>query len=203
MFEAAAFCASRITLSIAGLFVTMSLKVTAPPFFCARLASASSASTLSALASAVRSLSGEAGLTTKSKAPLRIADTTVSMPPCAVWTTTGMPMPRFAHRLQHADAVEAGHGEVEHDRGDVAARGRFQRLKRRFATLGEQRFVAEFRDGSLQQAALHRIVIDYEDGTCHEGPLFGACLGSPLPANWINLAQGSKQRFKKAGERSL
>ena len=94
MSDAAAFCASRITLSIAGLRVTMSLTVTTPPRLCARFWSAPSASTLSALAIDMRRRSGEAGLTTKSKAPLRMADTTVSMPPCAVWTMTGMSISR-------------------------------------------------------------------------------------------------------------
>ena len=75
-------------------------------------------------------------------------------------------------------------------------------LERRLAAVGEDRLVAEFRDGGLEQAALHRIVIDYEDGTCHEDRYLEACLGA-VAGNWINLAQGSKQGFKKAGERSL
>jgi hypothetical protein len=92
--DAAAFWASRITRSIDGLLPMMSLKATVPPRRAPRLASTSSASTLSALAIAAFSRSGEAGLTTKSNAPSRIADTTVSMPPLAVCTMTGIEMPR-------------------------------------------------------------------------------------------------------------
>ena len=96
----------------------------------------------------------------------------------------------FAHRLEHADAVEAGHGEVEHDRGDVAAGGGFECAKCGFAALGEHRFVAEFRDGGLQQAALHRIVIDYEDGTCHEDSLFGGMPREPVAGELDQLGTG-------------
>ena len=139
MLEAAAFCASRMTRSMAGLLVMMSLKLTAPPPARARASPRPPAPRPSARwRSPFCSRSGEAGLTTKSNAPLRIAETTVSMPPCAVCTMTGMRDAALAHRLQHADAVEARHDEIEDDRGDVAAAGAVQRLERRLAAVGER-----------------------------------------------------------------
>ena len=134
-----------------------------------RRAASSIASTFSALAIAVRSRSGEAGLTTKSKAPARIAETTVSMPPCAVCTITGIAMPRSRIAFEHAEPVDAGHGQVEDDDGDVAAARPVEQLQRRLAAVGEDRLVAEFRDGAFEQAALHGIVIDDEDRSGHAG----------------------------------
>jgi hypothetical protein len=74
----------------------------------------------------------------------------------------------FAHCLQNADAVEAGHGEVEDDDCYVAATPRFKRGQCCLAAVGHHGLVAEFRHGGLKQPALNRIVIDYEDGNCHE-----------------------------------
>ena len=168
MLEAAAFWASRITRSMAGLLVTMSLKVTAPPLRAERFASTSSASTFSALAIAVLQ-------------PLRRGRLDDEIEGAVAHrrdhgfdaALRGLDDHRdrdaaLAHRLQHADAVEAGHGEVEHDGRDIAAGRGFERGQCRLAAIGDHRLVAEFRHGGLEQPALHGIVIDYEDGTCHE-----------------------------------
>ena len=102
-------------------------------------ASASSASTFSALAIAVRSRSGEAGFTTKSNAPSRIADTTVSMPPCAVCTMTGMSMPRS--RIACSTPRPSMPGMTRSSMTAEIARppGRFKRCKRCLAALRQQR----------------------------------------------------------------
>ena len=73
----------------------------------------------------------------------------------------------LAHRVEHAEAVDAGHGEIEDDRGDVAAARAVERLQRRLAAVGDDRLMAEFRDGALEQAALHGIVVDDEDRGGH------------------------------------
>ena len=90
MFEAAAFSAMRSTACIDGLLVMMSLKPSVPERLCLiRLSSPSSALVVSALRKLTCSRSAPTGLTTKSTAPARIAETTLSMPPCAVCTITG------------------------------------------------------------------------------------------------------------------
>ena len=106
-------------------------------------------------------------MTTKSKAPARIAETTVSMPPCAVCTITGSAMPRSRIVVENAEPVDAGHGEIEDDRRNVAAARAVERLQRRFAAVGDDRLMAEFRDGALEQPALHGIVVDDENRGGH------------------------------------
>ena len=100
----------------------------------------------------------------------------------------------LAHRLQHADAVEAGHGEVEHDRRNVAAACGFERRECRLSAVGEHRLVAEFLHGGLQQAPLHRIVIDYEDGTCHEGPLLPREPSPATGSTWHRLLNNASKK---------
>ena len=78
----------------------------------------------SALRSETCSRSAPTGLTTKSVAPARIAETTLSMPPCAVCTITGIVEAGLAHAGQHAEAVEIGHHQVEDDAVDRARRRR-------------------------------------------------------------------------------
>ena len=90
MSEAAAFSATRSTFCIRALRVMMSRNVSVP----ARLRfrrwnSVSSALVESALRSETCRRSAPTGLTTKSAAPARIAETTLSIPPCAVCTITG------------------------------------------------------------------------------------------------------------------
>ena len=168
MFEAAAFCPSRMTRSMPGPRVMMSRKPSTPAAGRRERRTASSiASTFSALAIAERSRSGDAGLTTKSKAPARIAETTVSMPPCAVCTITGSAIARSAHRFEDAEPVDARHGKVEDDRRDVAAARPVEQVQRRLAAVGEDRLVAEFGDGALEQAALDGIVVDDENRGGH------------------------------------
>ncbi len=133
--------------------------------------------------------SGEAGLTTKSNAPLRIAVTTVSMPPCAVCTMTGTSMPR-SRMVQHdGHAVHARHDEVEDHDANVAAARPFERGERGLAAVGDDRLVAEAVDGRLQQAPLHGIIVDDEDRAGHRNPEYLPRRGFAV---WINVAQGSK-----------
>ena len=67
--------------------------------------------------------SAETGLTTKSTAPARIALTTVSMPPWAVWTITGRAVPPCG-AAQHRHAVQLGHDQIENDERNKLALGR-------------------------------------------------------------------------------
>ena len=88
--DAAAFSATRMTACIVALLVMMSPKPSVPDWlFLIRASSPSSALVLSALRRLTCSRSAPTGLTTKSTAPARIAETTLSMPPCAVCTITG------------------------------------------------------------------------------------------------------------------
>ena len=90
MVDAAAFSATRMTACIMALLVMRSLKPSVPDWlFFIRASSPSSALALSALRRLTCSRSAPTGLTTKSTAPARIAETTLSMPPCAVCTITG------------------------------------------------------------------------------------------------------------------
>ena len=90
MSEAVAFSAVRNTCCMRALRVTMSLKLSVPARLrLSRWNSVSSALVDSALRSETCSRSAPTGFTTKSLAPARIADTTLSIPPCAVCTMTG------------------------------------------------------------------------------------------------------------------
>ena len=101
MLEAAAFSAMRSTACIDGLLVMMSLKPSVPERLCLmRLSSPSSALVVSALRRLTCSRSAPTGLTTKSTAPARIAETTLSMPPCAVCTITGTVMAFWRKRAR-------------------------------------------------------------------------------------------------------
>ena len=88
--DAAAFSATRMTACIMALLVMRSVKPSVPDWlFFIRASSPSSALALSALRRLTCSRSAPTGLTTKSTAPARIAETTLSMPPWAVCTITG------------------------------------------------------------------------------------------------------------------
>ncbi len=90
MVDAAARLPSEITRFIASPRMTRSPNVSVPStFFLMRLISPASASIFKALLIETSSRSGEAGLTTKSTAPRRIALIAVSMEPCAVCTMIG------------------------------------------------------------------------------------------------------------------
>ena len=101
MFEAAAFSAMRSTACMHGLLVMMSAKPSVPDRLCfMRASSPSSALALSALRRLTCSRSAPTGLTTKSTAPARMAETTLSMPPCAVCTITGTLIAAWRNRAR-------------------------------------------------------------------------------------------------------
>ena len=92
--EPAAFSAARSTGAIASLRVMISENVSRPSrAWRMRCSSPFIALAFSALRSDTCRRSMPTGLTTKSCAPARIADTTLSMPPCAVCTITGTSSP--------------------------------------------------------------------------------------------------------------
>ena len=68
----------------------------------------------------------------------------------------------LTHRVENAEAVDAWHGEIEDNRCNVATARAVKRLQRRFAAVGNDRLMAEFRDCALEQPALHGIVVDNE-----------------------------------------
>ena len=122
MADAAAFSAVRSTACMPALRVMMSANVSVPARLrLMRLSSPCSALAASALRSDTCSRSAPTGLTTKSPAPARMAETTLSMPPCAVCTMTGMRDAGLAQSGEHAEPVEVGHDQVEHDRVDRRA----------------------------------------------------------------------------------
>ena len=99
MVEAAAFSAARSTGRMASERVITSAMVRVPSRLrLSRRNSPANALVASALRKLTCSRSGLAGLTTKSVAPARITDTTLSMPPWAVCTITGMSIPRSRMR---------------------------------------------------------------------------------------------------------
>ena len=95
----------------------------------------------------------------------------------------------FAHRLQHADAVETGHDQIEDDHRHVARARPVEDIERGRAAVDHDCRMAEPRHGGLEQPALHGIVIDYEYGTCHDWYDYARPRNSAL---WTILAQGSK-----------
>ena len=97
--EAAAFSAARNTGRMASERVMMSAIVSVPSRLrLRRCTSPASARAASALCSETCRRSGLAGLTTKSAAPARMAETTLSMPPWAVCTITGTATPASRSR---------------------------------------------------------------------------------------------------------
>ena len=148
----------------------------------------------SALRSDTASRSAPTGLTTKSMAPARMAVTTLSMPPWAVCTITGTARPRVAHARQHAEAVEIGHHEVEHDRVDARAVGAGEQRRRRVAALGDHRLVACAGDHALQEPPLHRIVVDDENPLRHDA--------TPTDCTELGHCGGVGLRAVKAGSAS-
>ena len=73
----------------------------------------------------------------------------------------------LAHAGEHAEAVEIGHHEIEHDAVDRAAVGAGQQLGRGVAAVGDDDLVADARDHVFEQPALHRIVVDDENTLDH------------------------------------
>ena len=132
-----------------------------------RCNSPASALVESALRIETCSRSARAGLTTKSTAPARIAEMTLSMPPCAVCTITGTAEPASRRRAKHAEAVELGHHEIEHHAIDPPGVALGQEPDGLFAAFGGQCAITEFLRHVFQQAALDRIVIDDQNAFTH------------------------------------
>ncbi len=112
-----------------------------------------------------------------------MAEITASIEPCAVCTITGVSMPRSLSRLEHAHAVEVGHHEVEDDAADPGAVLALEQPQRRFAAVGEHRLVAEAADHGVQEPALDRIVVGYENTRghfpsrpCRSGTIWAECV---------------------------
>ena len=124
--------------------VMMSAKPSVPDAACfIRCNSPSSALALSALRMLHCKRSAPTGLTTKSTAPARIAETTLSMPPCAVCTITGTARPACAHLGEHAEPVEIGHDQIENDAIDVGPIGPGEQGERGIAVVARLRRVLE------------------------------------------------------------
>ena len=183
MAEAAAFSAALSTGCMAGERVMTSAMVSVPS--CWRLSrcnSPASALVASALRSDTCSRSALAGLTTKSVAPARITDTTLSMPPWAVCTITGNVEAGVAHARQDAEAVEVGHHQVENDAVDARCIGSGEQLDRGIAAFGDDRLIAETLDHGFEEATLNRIVVDDKHDLRHETP------SRTTVPNWCNVA---------------
>ena len=151
------------------LLVMMSAKPSVPDWlFFIRASSPSSALALSALRRLTCSRSAPTGLTTKSTAPARIAETTLSMPPCAVCTITGtliadwrifastpMPSRLGITRSRMTQSIRAPSGPVSSDKRGVAG-------------VAHDGLVFELVQRGFKEPALHRIVVDNKDG--HDAP---------------------------------
>ena len=74
----------------------------------------------------------------------------------------------LAHAGEHAHAVEIGHHQIEHDEIDRRPVGRLEPRQPRFAVFGGFDLVAETPRHRLEQPALDRIVVDYENQGGHE-----------------------------------
>ena len=165
MVEAAAFSAMRMTACMAGLLVMMSLKPSVPDRLCLmRLSSPSSALVLSALRKLTCRRSAPTGLTTKSMAPARMAETTLSMPPCAVCTITGTLIPAWRNLASTPRPSRFGMTRSRITQSIRAPSAAAQQRQRGVAVVARHRLVAEFLQHAFEQPALHRIVVDDENG---------------------------------------
>jgi hypothetical protein len=77
----------------------------------------------------------------------------------------------LAHFREHAKAVEVGHHEIEHDRVDPRAVAGEHKLEGGVATFHGNGVVAETARHAFDQPALHRVVVDDENGLGHHVPL--------------------------------
>ena len=111
--------------------------------------------------------SAPTGLTTKSTAPARIAETTLSMPPCAVCTITGTLMPASRNRASTPSPSRFGITRSRIMQSIRPPSGAGKQRQRRIAVVERDRLVAEFLQHALKQPALHRIVIDDEHAAAH------------------------------------
>ncbi len=124
-----------------------------------RRTSPTSAAWASAFLTEICMRSMPTGFTQKSIAPARIADTTVSIEPCAVSTITGTLMPRSFMRFKTPRAVEIGHHEIEDHAGDTRALVAAELLQRGLAVIERLRLVAETLQHRFHETPLHRIVV--------------------------------------------
>ena len=180
--DAAARLPRPITRSIAGLLVTMSAKVSVPAALRFRRAiSPSSAPSLRAFSIDTWSRSIETGLTTKSTAPARIALTTVSMPPWAVWTITGSARSASRSRASTAMPSSSGITRSRMTRETASPAGRGEVVERLPAARRHDGAIAEPLHGMGEQPALDGVVVDDEERRGHlpghdrGGGLMGGC----------------------------
>jgi len=169
--EAAAFCAVRRTPAIASLRVTMSAKVKRPSRLCLmRCNSPFSALVLSALRNDTCSRSMPTGFTTKSWAPARIADTTLSMPPWAVCTITGRLRP--ASRSLASTPMPSSPGITRSSTMASMAGGvrGGQECDGRIAGIDGRGLIAAFLHHVFDQPAGHGIVVDNQNAGSHGVP---------------------------------
>ena len=75
----------------------------------------------------------------------------------------------LAHFRQHAHAVEIGHDQIEDHAIDPRAVGSGEQRQRGVAGVARQRLVFELVQHPFEEPALHRIVIDNEDGHAFPG----------------------------------
>ena len=110
------------------------------------------------------------GLTTKSWAPARIADTTLSMPPWAVCTMTGTARP--ASRILASTPMPSRPGITRSStRASIAgASGAVSMRDRGVAAIDHDRLIAAFLHHVLDQAAMHRIVVGDQNAGSHGVP---------------------------------
>ncbi len=112
--------------------------------------------------------SADAGLTTKSTAPARIAATTVSMPPWAVWDDDRDVALGFAELRQHRHAVDLGHDQVEDYEGDGLAIGAVQEIEGGGTAVDGDRLVAHALDRGGKQTPLDGVVVDDKNLRGHQ-----------------------------------
>ena len=172
MVELAARLPSSSTLVMASLPAIRSAKPSSPlADALMRAISSASASILSAFLMETSSRSGLTGLTTKSTAPARMAVMAASMLPwrSARWPAACFGSERMADST--ANAVGAGHDEVEQDKADVARGVGLERGERLVAALGGRDVIAEPLDGLFENTTLGRVVVDDQDALGHDAKL--------------------------------
>ena len=99
----------------------------------------------------------------------------------------------FAHFCEHADAVEAGHHEIEHDGVDrLRVRGGQQRHGG-IAAIDDEGLIAALLHHVFDQTALHGVVVGDQDGGSHGLPrtLLLSRIGalSPMPINALLIVE--------------